>query len=281
MDKKIEGCPFHQTPKAGEPLPYGDTDLSYGKYLKVPELTSLQFPQSVPTHHDELLFIIIHQSYELWFKLILHELEETVNYLKKAEILKAHHFMKRAVGIIKMLVPQIHILETMKPVDFLRFRERLAPASGFQSLQFREIEFKAGLKSQKHMEFFRNDPPSFKILEKRFNEPDISHVYFDALRKKGFNLPKTSVEEDKEGYLKAILPIFQSPDEHLELYLFSESLIEFDEHLGLWRDHHVRVIERIIGFKQGTGGSSGVEYLRSTLTKKCFPLLWEIRTYLR
>ena len=279
QNKEEGGCPFHKT--SGEPLPYGSSDLNYGSYLKIPELLSLQAPQSDPAHHDELLFIIIHQSYELWFKLVLHEMGETFGYLQKPEILKAHHFMKRAVAIIKMLVPQIHMLETMKPVDFLRFRDKLMPASGFQSLQFREIEFFAGLKDQKYLEYFKNDKPAFETLNRRFKGSDLSQAYFDALRKLGFKIPKGSAQENKEAYLKAILPIFQNPDENLEVYLFSESLIEFDEYLGLWRDHHVRVIERIIGFKQGTGGSSGVEYLKTTTSKKCFPLLWEVRTHLR
>ncbi len=133
------GCPFGHGVQ--EPTVYGQSDLTYNGYLKVPELLGLQLPQSDPAHHDELLFIVIHQSYELWFKLVLHEMNQAIVHLQKAELLKANHFLSRIVEVMKILVPQIHILETMKPVDFLQFRNWLRPASGFQSLQFREFRY--------------------------------------------------------------------------------------------------------------------------------------------
>ena len=258
-------CPMHGGgggPK--DPRAYGATELDYNNYLHVPTLLKLQVPQSDPAHHDELLFIIIHQAYELWFKLILHELETAVVHVQKSEVLKAHHFIKRVVEIMRLLVPQIHLLETMRPVDFLAFRDRLNPASGFQSSQFREVEFFAGLKDEKYLSFFKNRPEMLEVLKKRLAGTDLRTEYMSMMKRLGLT----------------ILQIYQNPEDHLAEYLLSESLIEFDEYLALWREHHVRVVERIIGFKQGTGGSSGVGYLKSTTVKKCFPELWEVRTQL-
>jgi tryptophan 2,3-dioxygenase len=269
------------------PVAHGKGDLSYNDYLKVPSLLTLQVPQSEPAHHDEMLFIIIHQAYELWFKLVLHEMEKAIGNMREDQVLRAHHFMSRIVAIFKLLVQQIHILETMTPAEFLQFRERLAPASGFQSLQYREIEFLGGAKDPEYLKFFKNRPDYLTRLEARLKGPDLRDAYYNLLASQGFPMPKNASElerkEDgavREKILEAILPIYQKQAEHLELYLLSESLVEFDEYLSLWREHHVRVVERVIGFKRGTGGSSGVEYLRSVTSKKCFPLLWEVRTRL-
>jgi tryptophan 2,3-dioxygenase len=280
------GCPFG----AGrvEPREYGASELSYNDYLKVPELLRLQVPQSDPAHHDEMLFIVIHQAYELWFRMILHEMDATVVQLRKGEVLQAHHFTKRIVAIMKLLVDQIHLLETMTPVDFLEFRDRLMPASGFQSLQFREVEFRAGLKDERYYTFFKNRPEVLAVLQRRYEEPDLREEFYAMLSKQGFKLPANASKREGEGdetvkleIIEAIRPVYQKPQQNLALYLLAESLVEFDEYLALWREHHVRVVERVIGFKRGTGGSSGVEYLRSTTTKKCFPCLWEVRTHLQ
>lgn len=274
-------------PMAHEPRPYGRSDLTYNDYLKVQDLLTLQVHQSEPAHHDELLFIIIHQTYELWFKLILHELEKTVVQMQKEEVLLAHHFLKRVVEIMKLMVNQIHILETMTPKDFLEFRDRLNPASGFQSMQFREIEFLTGLKDERYLVFFKERPEVVAALKKRIAEPDLRSAFYDMLRRLGFKVPNNAADLESRGdqlaraaIIQAILPIYQNPGEHLALGLLAESLVDFDEYLQLWREHHVRVVERIIGMKRGTGGSSGVEYLRGTTSKKSFPLLWEVRTYL-
>ena len=278
----------HASSQSGNaPNSYGQSDLTYNDYLKVPELLSLQVPLSKPAHHDELLFIIIHQAYELWFKLILHEIQTAIQHMEKKEVLRAHHFIKRTVEIMKLLVSQIHILETMTPVEFLEFRDRLMPASGFQSLQFREIEFRVGLKDERYLQFFKNRPEMIKALKRRMKEADLRSAYYDLLRALGFKMPEKASELElkgdtkaKERIVKAILPIYQNPSNHLPLYLLSESLVDFDQYLSLWREHHVRTVERIIGFKKGTGGSSGAEYLRTTSSKKCFPSLWEVRTHL-
>ena len=273
------GCPFSSD--WGSPNVSKVGDLTYNDYLKIPDLLKLQIPQSSPPHHDELLFIIIHQAYELWFKLILHELDNTVSYMQKNEILRAQHFVKRVVEIMKLLVSQIHILETMTPIEFLEFRNHLMPASGFQSLQFREIEFLLGLKDERYFHFFKNSPEILQKLTERLNKPDLYSVYFQMLRNLGYSVPSDPQnEKNNTKTLQALLPIYQNPEKNLPLYLLTESLVELDETLALWREHHVRVVERIIGFKKGTGGSSGVEYLKSTTSKKCFPALLEVRTIL-
>ena len=277
------GCPMH-VPGAGgkKPKSVSATDLTYNDYLKVPELLRLQHPQSVPPHHDEMLFIVIHQAYELWFKLILHEFETVVKYMEAGDPLSAHHFMKRVVEIMKLLVQQIHLLETMSPIDFLEFRDRISPASGFQSMQFREIEFAAGLKDRKYLEYFRDRPDFIALLEKRLAGRDLLEVYYEMMRKLGYKLPPRATGAKGEAkILDALRPIYQKPSKHLPAYLLSESLVDFDQHLGLWREHHVRVVQRVIGFRRGTGGSSGVEYLQSTTQKKAFPLLWELRSHLQ
>ncbi len=271
-----------------EPNVYGKSDLTYNDYLMVQKLLDLQVPQSSPAHHDEMLFIVIHQAYELWFKLILHEMKNAIHFMDQKQVLRAHHFTKRIVEILKLLVQQIHILETMVPVEFLEFRDHLMPASGFQSSQFREIEFMAGLKDERYLTFFKNRPDYVKILKEKMEAPDLRSAYYKMLANLGFILPADASELERSGdqatqekILAGVLPIYQYPSKNLELYLLTESLVEFDEYLALWREHHVRVVERIIGFKRGTGGSSGVEYLQSTTHKKCFPLLWEVRTRLK
>jgi tryptophan 2,3-dioxygenase len=266
---------------------YSTNQLTYNDYLKVPELLDLQKPQSDPTHHDEMLFIIIHQAYELWFKLILHEMQTAMALMQEKNILRAHHFIKRVVEIMRLLIPQIHILETMTPAEFLQFRHRLQPASGFQSIQFREVEFLAGLRDERYMHFFKDRPDLREKLERRMKEKSLRDAYYDMLRALGFELPAdTSLEafqsqpEVREKILQTLSIFYRAPEKQMPLYLLTESLVDFDEHLALWRDHHVRVVERIIGFKTGTGGSSGAGYLQTTTRKQCFPCLWQVRTIL-
>lgn len=292
--KHPSGCPMHGG--GDHPAIYDQSDLTYNDYLKISDLLKLQVPQSEPAHHDELLFIIIHQAYELWFKLILHEMENSIRYMKERKILRAHHFMKRVNEIMKLLVQQIHILETMTPAEFLGFRDRLMPASGFQSIQFREVEFLAGLKDENYYAHFKNRPEFVEILKRRASQPDLRTAYYDLLHALGSelgdrrsavkgpampaNAAALEAKGEKKAILEAIRPIYQDQENHLPLYLLSEALVDFDQYFALWREHHVRVVERIIGFKRGTGGSSGAEYLESTTKKKLFPLLWEVRTHL-
>ena len=175
----------------------------------------------------------------------------------------------------------------MTPQDFLEFRTRLGPASGFQSLQFREIEFLSGLKDERYFQFLKNIADAETRLRKRLNEPDLPTIYLEMLRGLGYELPENVTrshllenEEDMNKVIQALRPIYKAPHDNIELYILSESLVDFDEYLGLWRDHHVRVVERIIGAKMGTGGSDGQKYLRSTTSKQCFPFLWRLRSSL-
>jgi tryptophan 2,3-dioxygenase len=262
------------------PKVHGKADLTYNDYLKVKDLIGLQQPLSDPAHHDELLFIIIHQAYELWFKLIIHELETAMEYMAKRQVLRAHHFVKRVVEIQKVLVSQIHILETMTPVEFLQFRENLMPASGFQSLQHREIEFMCGMKDERYFNYFKHRPEVVAQLRKRFDGPDLSTSFLKLAASLGYATPEKDTPETREKVLTGLKPIYQDPSHNLPLYLLAESLVDLDQGLSLWREHHVRVVERVIGFKPGTGGSSGAEYLRSQTTKKAFPYLWDVRSLL-
>jgi tryptophan 2,3-dioxygenase len=268
-----------------EPAVFRRSDLTYNTYLKVNELLALQACQSQPAHHDEMLFIVIHQAYELWFKLILGELENAMGYMAEGKVLRALHFLRRVVEIQKVLVSQIHILETMTPIEFLGFRDHINPASGFQSLQFRELEFVAGLKDESYFQHFE-DQEQLGALRKRLGQPDLWESFQRLLRAKGCDVPEATVRPsspagaDRDRLMAALTAIYSDPEAHMDIYMLAEALVDFDTQLALWRFHHVSVVERIIGFKTGTGGSSGASYLRSTVGKKAFPLLWEVRSHL-
>jgi len=255
---------------------YGkDAPLSYNKYLKVRELTELQQTLSDPLSHDELLFIIIHQTYELWFKQILHELEATLGWLKEGRSFRVNHSLKTVVSIEKVLVSQIHLLETMAQIGFLEFRDKLNPASGFQSMQFREIEFLSGQKNEKILEVFRNDEYAYTRLSQRYEEPSIADAFWALLESQAFEVGS------HEQKVHAIVDILAKPELHPELFVMQDLLIEHDAQISLWRYHHVLMVERMLGMKPGTGGSEGVGYLMKTVTKKFFPELWEARTHLK
>lgn len=267
---------------------YGNNaPLSYNKYLRVPDLIALQDCLSDPAHHDELLFITIHQTYELWFKQILHELDAAIAEMSEDRALAAVRSLRRIVEIEKVLVQQIHILETMTPISFLAFRDELNPASGFQSMQFREIEFSSGLKDITIMDSFRNDDFALKRLAARHDSQTLADALYAYLRRHGFDAPdddeKQPEDERRRNYGKrtrAILEILTHFETRPEEFQLIESFIEHDEYFSLWRTHHVKMVERMVGAKRGTGGSEGIGYLRTTLDKKFFPELWEARTYL-
>jgi tryptophan 2,3-dioxygenase len=261
--------------------------LSYNKYLRVPDLIGLQDCLSEPVHHDELLFITIHQTYELWFKQILHEIDAAIAQMNEERGGAAARSLHRVAEIEKVLVNQIHILETMTPINFLGFRDQLNPASGFQSMQFREIEFSSGLKDKGILQNFRDDEFAFCRLETRFNAPSLSDAFFAYLRRRGLDAPADdeSSAEEEHGRLygkrtRAVLEVITHFETRYEEFQLAESLIEHDELFALWRAHHVKMVERMVGTKKGTGGSEGVGYLRTTLDNRFFPELWEARTYL-
>ncbi|MGI8655019.1 MAG: tryptophan 2,3-dioxygenase [Pyrinomonadaceae bacterium] len=261
--------------------------LSYNKYLRVADLIELQDCQSDPAHHDELLFITIHQTYELWFKQILHEIDSAIEHLNENRPAQASRGIMRVVEIEKILVNQIHVLETMTPINFLRFRDALNPASGFQSMQFREIEFASGLKDETILRSFREDEFATKRLSARFQQTSLSDAFYSYLCRRGFDAPADDSMLDKEmrrqlydRRTRAVLEVITHFEDRYEEFQLAESLIAHDEYFSLWRTHHVKMVERMVGTKRGTGGSEGVGYLRTTLDKKFFPELWEARTLL-
>lgn len=270
------------------PKTYGDNPpLSYNKYLRVRDLINLQDCLSDPAHHDELLFITVHQAYELWFKQILHELDAAISLLGEDRLQAATRALKRVVEIEKLLLNQIHILETMTPISFLAFRDQLNPASGFQSMQFREIEFASGLKDERIIREFSSDKFAFERLQNRLTGPSLGDSFYGALERRGLKAPGNSTvadsSEQKRRYderTRAALEILTHFEERYEEFQLAEALMEHDEYFSLWRSHHIKMVERMVGAKRGTGGSEGIGYLKTTLDKKFFPELWEARTYL-
>jgi tryptophan 2,3-dioxygenase len=267
---------------------YGeDAPLSYNKYLRVADLIALQDCLSDPAHHDELLFITIHQTYELWFKQILHEIDASVALMNEDRAFVAARALARVVEIEKVLVNQIHLLETMTPINFLGFRDELNPASGFQSMQFREIEFASGLKDRSTLDNFREDEFAHTRLQARFRAPALDDAFYALLRRRGLDAPADDAalaqEERTRRYglrTRAVLEVLTHFEARQEEFGLAEALIAHDEYFSLWRSHHVKMVERMVGTKRGTGGSEGVGYLRTTLNARFFPELWEARTYL-
>jgi aminocarboxymuconate-semialdehyde decarboxylase len=265
--------------------------LTYSSYLRVPELLELQQPKSSPPHHDELLFILVHQTYELWFKELLHDLDAVVANLQRAgaapqthdEVYEAARLLRRCTEITRVLVEQFTILETMLPTHFLAFRGLLEPASGFQSEQFREIEFLCGLKDEKMLRYHRPTPEAYASLKRRLEEPSLRDVFFGALQAMGKLPPASEGESERERFearARAVHALYKEEHDHRDWIDVCERLTEFDELVVSWRLRHIQLVERIIGIRMGTGGSAGSSYLKLTLDKKFFPELWEARTLL-
>lgn len=259
------------------PPRFGEEDrkLSYGSYLKIPELLSQQHLLSDPPAHDELLFIIVHQVYELWFKELLFELEGIRELAFAGDILKARHYLQRVHRIERVLIEQVDVIESMSPQDFLEFRTHLAPASGFQSVQFREVEFISGLKDAAYLDRLATSDEERGRLARRLEEPTLWDAFVALVESRG--LPMAG---DPERRRQSLLTMARDRDSHGELFDLSESLLTHDERFALWRQRHVLMVERQIGTKSGTGGSTGAPYLRSTLGKRFYPELWDLRSYL-
>lgn len=259
-------------------------DLTYGAYLKVRELLSLQQcrsydPETGRAEHDETLFIIIHQVYELWFKQLLHELDFIVGLLHDQQLNGAGHHLKRVLKIMKTLVGQIDVLETMTPAEFASFRTFLSTASGFQSVQFRELEYLLGVKDPVHLDRF--DGPEDGRLATRYEAPTIWDAFVHALHRAGLAVPESALRRDvrepveANAELQAVL-VKGYADEGIAS--LCETLTDLDEGLQEWRYRHVMMVRRTIGTKPGTGGSDGAAYLATTLFRPAFPDLWAIRT---
>ena len=269
-------------------LPYkeGEERLTYGGYLMIKELTALQQLHSDPRHHDETLFIIIHQVYELWFKQLLHEIDAIIERLNRDEPLFAHRLLRRCIEIQRVLVNQVAVLETMTPTDFLAFRDRLMPASGFQSAQFRELEFVSGLKEPRFLANYQPATDEYERLQARLERPSLADAFYGMLSRRGFKVTSDegvggAAQEDQPSLrIRELMRVYQESDRYYDLYLLVESLVDYDETFSLWRLHHIKMVERMIGSKTGTGGSEGAAYLRKTVNRQFFPELWELRSYL-
>ncbi|HUK91048.1 MAG TPA: tryptophan 2,3-dioxygenase family protein [Blastocatellia bacterium] len=263
----------------GLPPDKGEGKLTYGGYLKIEELISLQNLLSNPPQHDEMLFIIIHQVYELWFKELLHEVDTIIEHLNANRILAAHRLLRRCIEIERVLVSQIAVLETMTPQDFLTFRDNLMPASGFQSWQFRELEIASGLKDSGSLKNYPESSVAFRQLTHRLESPSMRDAFYGVLARRGFKVGGEHSASNEEAVTE-LTRIFQDAENHYDLFLLAESLIEYDEMFSLWRLRHVKMVERMIGGKIGTGGSQGAAYLWTTVGKTFYPELWATRTRL-
>lgn len=257
--------------------------VTYGRYLKIEELLSLQQPRD-EVEHDEMLFIVIHQVYELWFKVVLHEIDYCRRLLGQGDAVRAQHTLKRVLTILKVMVSQLDILETMTPTEFLTFRARLDSASGFQSDQFRALEFVLGHKSRGAVERFPEGSRARAALEKRWEEPTLWDALLRYLSDQGLPVPDDQIARDVTTAIEpspalqsVLVDLYRNDPRDAEL---CERLVDLDEGIQEWRYRHVKMVERTIGTKKGTGGSAGSEYLRTTLNQALFPDLWEIRSQL-
>jgi tryptophan 2,3-dioxygenase len=249
--------------------------LTYGSYLRVPELLSQQVPAADPPAHDELLFITIHQVYELWFQLLLAELTDARDRMLAGESYIPRVRLERCHVIERVLVGQVDVIDTMTPQDFLTFRTRLAPASGFQSAQFREIEFLSGLKDPGFLRRFRGlGEVEQARLKRRLDEPSLWDAFLSALAAAGF-----AVDTAAERFA-AYKHLASDREQHGQLWDLAEALVDHDQAWSLWRARHVLMAERQIGTKPGTGGSAGGAYLRSRVELRFYPELWELRSLL-
>ena len=261
-----------------------DPALTYSNYLKIDELLALQQPRSPGPEHDEMLFIVIHQVYELWFKELLHELDRVCALLVQDEPHRTLHTLKRILTIVKVMVAQLDILETMTPLEFQSFRERLEAASGFQSDQFRQVEFVLGAKSGKAISRFPVNSRAHAALERRYREPGVWDAFLRYLSREGYPVPRMHLHRDVAAAIEPsadiqqiLVDIYRKDPKTAEL---CERLVDLDEGVQEWRYRHVKMVERTIGTRRGTGGSTGAEYLRSTIGRPAFPDLWEIRSQL-
>ncbi len=255
--------------------------VTYSSYLKLDELLSLQQPVSDGPEHDETLFIVIHQVYELWFKEMLHEIDYLNTLLARGDAPRSLQTLKRVLTILKVVVAQIDVLETMTPLDFLSFRERLESGSGFQSFQFRELEFVLGAKNRAALDRYPAGSDHRRRLERRLAEPTLWDAFLRFLAGAGYAVPAEALQRDVTANVepspelrRALIEVYRRDPVASTL---CERMVDLDEGVQEWRYRHVKMVQRTIGTKQGTGGSEGAAYLMTTLNKPMFPDLWAIR----
>lgn len=260
-------------------------NMTYGQYLGLDQLLTAQHPLSA--HHDELLFVIIHQTKELWLKQIIAELELARALIQSDALVPVHKSLSRVSRIQSVMTLSWDVLATMTPADYSSFRDVLGTSSGFQSAQFRQVEYLLGLKDGGHLKYQDEGSAEHDVLRRALESPSLWDEAIRALARAGFDLPATSLERDwTKSYVpdpaveEAWLQVYRDPKRWWPLYQLAEKLVDLDDALATWRHKHVITVERIIGFKRGTGGTAGVKYLQSTLEKRAFPELWTLRTKL-
>ena len=260
-------------------------DMTYGGYLTLEPLLSAQHP--ISDHHDELLFIVIHQTKELWLKQILHELEVALELVRGDKLVEVHKNLSRVSRIQAVMTLSWDVLTTLTPADYLQFRDVLGSSSGFQSAQFRRFEFMLGLKEAGHLRYQPEGSPQHAALAAALAAPSLWDEANAALARGGFDLPAEALERDwsepyqpSEAVEAAWAEVYRDTDRWWRFYQFAEKLVDIDDAMAAWRHKHVVTVERVIGLKRGTGGTAGVPYLQSTLSKRAFPELWTLRTRL-
>lgn len=259
--------------------------MTYGGYLALDRLLTAQHP--ISPHHDEMLFVIIHQTKELWLKQILHELALSTDLIRRDALFEVHKSLSRVSRIQAVMTLSWDVLATMTPADYSSFRDVLGSSSGFQSAQFRLFEYRLGLKDGGHLKFQQEGSEWHSALLDALHRPSLWDEANAALARAGMALPDEALERDwsrpyrpAEAVEEAWAEVYRDPERHWPLYQFAEKLVDIDDALATWRHKHVVTVERIIGAKRGTGGTAGVAYLQSTIGKRAFPELWSLRTKL-
>jgi tryptophan 2,3-dioxygenase len=261
------------------------SQMSYGDYLRLDLLLSAQQPQSAPSQHDELLFIVQHQVAELWLKLMIHEVRSARELLRSDDLAPALKRLARVKHIQRELTDQWSVLATLTPSEYAQIRPFLATSSGFQSGQYREVEFLLGNKNADMVKVFDHDPPVRDALQELLGEPSLYDDFLRHLARQGYPVPTAVLERDvtrthvvDDDLVSVFAAVYDSPDEHWGVYETCEELVDIEDNFQQWRFRHLQVVQRVIGHKTGTGGSSGVDFLRRALDLTFFPELYEVRT---
>lgn len=262
--------------------------LDYSKYLRLDKILTAQVPLSQPEHHDETLFIIQHQTSELWMLLAIHELRAAIRWIQKGQLEPCFKILARVKQVQRMLFEQWSVLETLTPSEYVQFRHVLGNASGFQSHQYRTVEFLFGNKDRDAIQVFKHDPEVHAQLTKDLEAPSLYDEFLIHLDRAGFAVPKEAVQRDwstpyepHPEIVQVFKAIYERPHDNWDTYEMCEKLIDVDQGMALWRFRHMKTVERIIGYKRGTGGSSGVNFLKRVVDMRLFPEIWDVRTEIK
>jgi tryptophan 2,3-dioxygenase len=266
-----------------------DVDLrdNYGGYLRLDQVLSAQVPLSSPPHHDEMLFIIQHQVSELWLKLIVHEIKAAIVDIQNKKLDRASKIMARVKQIQKQLFEQWSVLETLTPSEYIQFRDVFGNASGFQSVQYRMVEFLLGNKNKDMLKMFPEGSEPYRDLQKVLSQPSVYDAFLQHLAESGYAIPQECLNRDwqephvfNEKLVSVFVKIYKDTDKNWDAYAVCEQLVDVEQSFHMWRFRHMKTVERIIGFKKGSGGSSGVAFLKKALDLTFFPELLDVRTHL-